>query len=384
MKIALAHKRLDLKGGTERDLYRTAEGLRDLGHEIHIFCSEFGVPPPAGTWPHHLPVLALGRTARLWSAALWAARSIRMQRCDMVIGFGRLAAQDILRSGGGTHRGFLKRLGATGGRRRRAWQAVSPYHRGLLALEKRQFAPENFHKIIAVSQEVKRDIIEQYGVPEQRIMVVYNGVDQERFHPSVREKWRREMRAEWRIPANAPVVLFVGSGFRRKGLDRLLAVWNRPPLANSYLLVLGEDASHRQYRAWAATAAGERVIFAGRQEAVERYYGAADIIALPSRQEAFGNVVLEGLACGVPVVVARTAGAAEVLRGDAARGIVEDPDSREELLEKITAQISWSAEPRHREELRRGAESYSWASHFAKLDSLLLEVWSEKQRERVS
>lgn len=43
MKIALVHKRLDLKGGTERDLFKTAEGLRDLGHEIHLFCGEFGV-----------------------------------------------------------------------------------------------------------------------------------------------------------------------------------------------------------------------------------------------------------------------------------------------------------------------------------------------------
>ena len=69
MKIGLAHKRLDLGGGTERDLYKTAEGLRDLGHDVHLFCSEFKVDPPEGTVRHVVPTLAFGRTARLWSFA---------------------------------------------------------------------------------------------------------------------------------------------------------------------------------------------------------------------------------------------------------------------------------------------------------------------------
>jgi UDP-glucose:(heptosyl)LPS alpha-1,3-glucosyltransferase len=384
MKIALAHKRLDLKGGTERDLYRTAEGLRDLGHEVHLFCSEFGIAPPAGTFLHRMPVLPLGRSARLWSTAVWGSRAVRTHRCDVVMGFGRLPEQDILRCGGGTHRGFLQRLGAASGRRRRLWQTASVYHRGVLALEKRQFASGNFRKIIAVSNQVKRDIIEHYGVPETRVTVLYNGVDGERFHLSLRQKWRREIRAQWRIPGDAPVVLFVGSGFLRKGLDCLLAIWDRPSLRNAYLLIVGEDAALGYYRSCAKQAGAERIIFAGRQAAVERYYGAADVLALPALQEAFGNVILEGLACGVPVVVARCAGAAEVLFGDAARGIVDDPHAPDELTEKITAQLRRSAEARHRAELGKIAESYSWRSHFTKLNAALLDVWSEKQREQAS
>jgi hypothetical protein len=50
MRIGLSHKRLDLKGGTERDLYVTAAGLRDLGHEVHLFCGEFAIAPPVGTF----------------------------------------------------------------------------------------------------------------------------------------------------------------------------------------------------------------------------------------------------------------------------------------------------------------------------------------------
>src|ERR1044071_933948 len=112
MKIALAHKRLDLSGGTERDLYKTAEGLRDRGHEVHFFCSEYGVDPPERTFRHVVPTTPLGRTARLWSFAVRAPKLIRAAGCDISVGFGRILQQDVLRSGGGTHAGFLARLGA--------------------------------------------------------------------------------------------------------------------------------------------------------------------------------------------------------------------------------------------------------------------------------
>src|SRR6185503_3299478 len=89
VKIALAHKRFDLKGGTERDLYQTAEGLRDLGHDVHLFCSEYGVAAPAGVTAHRLGVLPFGRTLRMWSFALRAPMVISRAGCDVVLSFGR-------------------------------------------------------------------------------------------------------------------------------------------------------------------------------------------------------------------------------------------------------------------------------------------------------
>jgi UDP-glucose:(heptosyl)LPS alpha-1,3-glucosyltransferase len=254
----------------------------------------------------------------------------------------------------------------------------------VLAVERRQFAPGNFRKIIAVSREVERDVLEHYGVPAERITVLYNGVDLERFQPSVRRRFGRVVREQWHIPGHARVVLFAGSGFRRKGLDRLLAAWARPEMRDVYLLVVGDDGALERYRQTGKKIAGARVIFAGRQEAIERFYGAADVVALPSLQEAFGNVVLESLACGVPVVVARAAGAAELLKGDAARGIVEDPDCPEALAAQILAQLEWAAAARHDQGLSRTVADYSWHSHFARLDVLLREARAEKERERLS
>jgi UDP-glucose:(heptosyl)LPS alpha-1,3-glucosyltransferase len=384
MKIGLAHKRLDLKGGTERDLYRTAEGLRDLGHDVHLFCAEFGVEAPRGTFAHRIPVLPFGRTAQLWSAACCGPKTIRRHRCDVVVNFGRILDPDVVRSGGGTHLGYLQRIAEEDGMRRRVWQRFSIYHRTLLALEERQFSSARYKKVIAVSERVKRDVMEHYPVPAERIVVLYNGVDQERFHPSLRHRWRCQIRRELAIPERSPLVLFVGNGFRRKGLERLLEAWALPKMGETYLLVVGDDARMGYYKARAKTLAHGRIIFVGRREAVERYYGAADVVALPSIQEAFGNVVLEGLACGLPAIVARDVGAAEVLSGGLGGGIVENPDDPVELAETIAAQLKGAAESAYRDEARRLGEAFSWRSHFRRLEDVLSEVRSAKQRERVS
>ena len=80
MKIALVHKRLDLNGGTERDLFKTTEGLRDLGHEVHLFCSEYGESVPRGVVAHRVSAAPFGRTVSLWSFAVAAQKAIRDSR----------------------------------------------------------------------------------------------------------------------------------------------------------------------------------------------------------------------------------------------------------------------------------------------------------------
>ena len=374
MRVALVHKRLDLNGGTERDLFQTAEGLRDLGHEVHLFCSEFGVKPPSGVFAHRVLVLPFGRTLRLWTFAWLAPRIIKNVGCDVVVSFGRLLRQDVLRSGGGTHCGFLERLGQEGGLRRRFWQSISVYHRSLLLLERRQFQMNGSAKIIAVSKEVKNDIVRHYSVPADKVVVVYNGVDQNRFHPSKRAEVRESIRERWKIPMDSPLVLFVGSGFRRKGLDRILSIWKSPRLRDVFLLVVGDDARINRYLSLASSIAPGRIIFTGRRDDIENYYAAADVVALPALQEGFGNVVMEALASGLPVLVSRDVGAAEIIHGPLVQGIVDRVEDLPELEEKLLLLLAAAGDPNWIREARQIGERHSWENHFKKIEAVLLEA----------
>jgi len=373
MKIALAHKRLALKGGTEKDLYRTAEALRDLGHEVHLFCGEFGIAPPEGIQTHRVPSLALGRTARLLSFAFYGPKVIFPWKCDLVMSFGRMVQQDILRCGGGSHKVFLQKIAPGEGALRRLWYQVSPYHRSVLALERLQYRPGGYKKILAVSQEVKREITATYEVPAEKVAVIYNGVDDERFHPRNRDRVREKIKKQWGIPLDARLVLFVGRGFQRKGLSPLLRAWGSQRLKGIYLLAVGEDTQQKRY-AWAARQLGAGVVFTGIRDNIEDYYGAADLLALPAFQEGFGNVVLEALASGLPVLVSRAVGAAEVLTGELERGILSSPNDSTDIESKILELLDHGRWRSISQEARKLGEKYSWKNHFRELERHLQEV----------
>jgi len=207
-------------------------------------------------------------------------------------------------------------------------------------------------------------MMEAYGVPEEKLVVIYNGVDHERFHPRLRFEEGRKIREQLGIPLDDPVVLFVGTGFRRKGLDRLLHLWDSREFQGTYLLIVGNDAKLAYYRdRWRR----REIIFVGAQSAVEDYYAAADLLVLPSIQEAFGNVVLEALASGLPVVTIPEVGAAEEIEGDLRDGIIVNADDPEELKDRILRLLSKSRWPLLSKAARNVAERYSWDKYFLEL-----------------
>jgi UDP-glucose:(heptosyl)LPS alpha-1,3-glucosyltransferase len=211
-------------------------------------------------------------------------------------------------------------------------------------------------------------------VSPNQIAVLYNGVDAQRFHPSRRQQFKNNVRDRWGIPSQAGVVLFVGSGFRRKGLDRLITLWSQPQFAALYLLVVGHDARLARYKVWAESTAPNRIIFTGRQDEIENFYSAADVVALPALQEAFGNVVLEALASGLPVLVSSNVGAANLLVGRLSQGIVEQPEDSECLANKLLELLERAKDPNFKREARTIGEAHSWKQHFQTLESLLFEA----------
>jgi UDP-glucose:(heptosyl)LPS alpha-1,3-glucosyltransferase len=375
MKIGLAHKRLELRGGTERILYRTAEGLRDRGHEVHLFCGEFVIEPPAGTFGHRVPSLRWPRTARLLTFAYLAPGFIARHGCDVVVSFDRMVAQDIFRSGGGPHRTFLEKMRRAENLPRKIWYGLAPYHRALLAVERRQMGDGGSKKIIAVCDQIGREIAEAYGIPNGKVVVLHNGIDLERFHPRRRDNEGRKLRDSLQIPPDARVVVFVGTGFRRKGLDRLLQLWESDGFKSIYLLVVGNDSKLSYYRnRWARN----EIIFAGPQPLVENYYAAADLLVLPSIQEAFGNVALEALASGLPVVASAGVGALDQASDDLRQGLLGDVENPEELKSKILSLIERERWPELSRSARRTAERYSWENYFSGLERIMKQVAAER------
>ena len=378
MKIALIHKRLDLRGGTERVFYRTAEGLRDRGHEVHLFCGSYSLPAPGGTFAHRVSHLPFPRTAALLSFAVMAPRMAERHGCDVVVSFNRIMRQDIFRSGGGPHRAFLKKMMLESGPWRRWWYRISLYHRSVLAVEKRQLSAAGCRKVITVSEEGKREMIESYPIPADRVVVIHNGVDHARFCPELRHTEGKKTRQELGIPCASQVVLFVGTGFKRKGLDRLLPLWSLPEFKALYLLVVGDDAKLHHYR---QRFKQPTILFLGAKQNVECYYAAADLFVLPSTQEAFGNVVLEALAAGLPVVTVPEVGATDKIEGVLKEGMLVDRNDPAEMKQKILRMLNKDRWRLLSEAARRVSEKYSWDNYFQELEQQLRAVAARRAKE---
>jgi UDP-glucose:(heptosyl)LPS alpha-1,3-glucosyltransferase len=334
MRIALVHKRYDRLGGAEGDCYELSRRLAARGHDVRVVAGECRVDVPSGVRVHRVPVVRAGQIAKLLSFALRAPRVWRALDADAVIGFGRTVGHDLFRASGGCHRRFLeRRVAEEGGAARLRW--VRPYQRALLAIERRQYAPGGYRAILTVSAHTRDEILATYPrVPPGDVAVVRYGVDVERFHPGRRAEDGAAVRRELGIPSEQPVVLCVGTGFRRKGVDHLLALWAEEPPAGAALIVAGNDQQLAAYRRRARGLRGP-VVFTGPRADVERLYAAADAFTLPSMFDAFGMVVLEALASGLPVVAARDIGAAEVLTGPLGELLVDEPSDHAALQARL-------------------------------------------------
>ncbi len=292
--------------------------------------------------------------------------------------FDRITRQDIFRSGGGPHRLFVQKMAQDQGRWKALWYRISPYHRSVLMVEKRQMSAAGSRKIIAVCQQVKQEIMDTYHVPDSKVVVVHNGVDHERFNPRRRAREGRHIRGELGIPADRPVVLFVGTGFRRKGLDRLLRIWNDRELEGVCLLVVGDDARLSSYRnRWKR----KEIVFVGAQRHVENYYAAADLFVLPSIQEAFGNVVLEALASGLPVITVAGVGPTDKMQGELKEGILADPDDPTELKSKMLRFLDPARWSSLSHQARQLAEKFSWQRYLDGVENCLEDILARRRTD---
>jgi UDP-glucose:(heptosyl)LPS alpha-1,3-glucosyltransferase len=368
MKLALIRRQFSATGGAELYLQRLLAALGERGHELHLF-TEAWTGPPAGVTVHPLGITA-SRARRPIVFADAVQRALAGDRFDCVFSLERTWGQDVYRAGDGVHRVWLERRRQHAPWWRRPWIGLGVFHRNVMRLEARAFDPRHTRHVIVNSEMVRREILAHFNFPPARIHLVRNGVDVARFQGGD----RKAARAVFGVKDDEYLLLFVGSGWERKGLKYALQAVRsvqvvtllhgfsagvrqfvsesktvlagalgpetsketkpetklhlpQPPPSRVKLLVVGKGRKPVNRPA--------NVFFAGSLANPENAYAAADLFLFLPIYEPSANVVFEALAAGLPVITSAQNGAAELIEEGVNGTVVDDPSDTAAVVEAL-------------------------------------------------
>jgi UDP-glucose:(heptosyl)LPS alpha-1,3-glucosyltransferase len=349
------------------------------GHEVHVYAEHQDEENP-GIYFHSVKTIPFPKSLRLLSFAIKATKEMEKGDYDILFGVGNTLRADILQPHGGVHWAWF-------------WRSLKAYENPILWMikflgrilspkqwvsgwvEDAPYQMEGLRAIIAISDMVKRDMMRWYRIPEERIHVVYNGVDIERFHPRNR-RYREEIRRRHGI-GDEFVILFVSNNFRMKGLAFLIKALaeikkeNSPPFK---LLVLGRDRQDSYAGLARDMGIFEEVTFAGSTHEPEKYYGASDLLAHPTFYDACSLTVLEALASGLPVITTASNGASGILCHGEEGWVVGDLTDGEDLKRGIAYFLDEKRRRQATTQAREKAEIYSEKANFDRVIAIFNEA----------
>jgi len=380
MRIALVIEHFDpRRGGAEQWATQFASQLLARGHEVHVIARDFGQRVPAMPIAAHRLRIAASRPA----FAQAAQAELLKVAPDIIHDMGCGWYCDVFHPHGGSMtalaRQKLKMLSPWLRPIKSRVDGLLSRHRQFQTLLERQYIDDG-RFMVALSRKVADDFRRFHGVPRQRIRLIYNGVDTERFSPQSRRRCRRQTRRGMGLDDGTLLLLTVTHNFRLKGVPVMLRAVRRLKQAGApvHLVVVGGKRLKGWVRAARWLGIDHMVSFTGTVDDPVPYYAAADIYAHPTFYDSCSLVVLEALAGGLPVLTSRFNGAAELMTEGREGYIVPDPADLSELLARL--QLLFDTDRRRR--MGRAARRLALKHTFARNVDQVLEIYEQSLAER--
>ncbi|QDU81215.1 Lipopolysaccharide core biosynthesis protein RfaG [Polystyrenella longa] len=333
MHIALVKGRYSLRhGGSERYCVNLSRQLKKRGHDVSVIGHT--IDEELQDEVEFIPVRRnmMMSSTKNRSFAENCGKEVKKRKFDLVYGIGRAFGLDAVRVTERLQSHWLRVNYKP--QWRYQMQTWNPRHRTLVEMERQIYQSSDTKRIITQSQLDRRLVMENYGISEEKIRIVYNGVDLGQFNLAQRDS-RDEIREELALSSDQKLMVFASMDFPGKGLRYIIESLSRMQEDNVVLAVLGKGPIP-QYQAIAKEFhVQERVQFLGRRSDIQRFYGAGDLFILPTAYEPFPNVNLEAMACGLPVLTTSTSGGADIIREQENGYLISAIDAVEEMIELL-------------------------------------------------
>ncbi len=356
------------RGGAEKALALLAAHLEERGWEVHAFGARGPARGEDAPGRFHR-VRALGVTRAGYEKALGRAlvEAARQEGDLVTVGVRHLPRVDLL----WTQNGILRAEFGEGPLRGK--------RRVFLEFERDLLDRGGARRVACVSSLVRDEVLRFYPSCRDRVVLVPNGVDLERFRIETREREGTELRKSLGIPRGHLLLTFPGRDPSRKGLPLLLRALAPLQGLPWVLLVAGPKNPGRWRReALRRGLAPERVRVLSHLEGPALAAG-SDLCVLPTKRDPCGLVILEALACGTPVVTTARAGAAEVLRGGEGGTVLEDPEDQGALEAALEGWMNrLLSGPPDREALRGRVRDRGLVPWMEAMENLLVQAAGER------
>jgi UDP-glucose:(heptosyl)LPS alpha-1,3-glucosyltransferase len=391
MRLALNFRRVDpARGGAETYVVDLCRRLARAGHSVDLYAESW----PEGALPEGVRPVAVAapgktKTARTLAFAQNSEEALARASYDCTVGFINTWAHDVLIPQGGVHAGSLaaNSMRFPPGLARSLYlfgKMANPSFLAYRAIERKQYESGRPLRVVAVSRMVMGHLQKYHHVPKHRIHVIPNAIDAGRLDVAHPGAVRCAFRNEAGLQPRDLVGLFVGHNYRLKGLGpllRALAEWKTRPGSRAVKLVVSGGGAAGPFRRLASRLGIDGDIrWLGFYPDIRAGYWSCDFFASPTYYDPCSLVVLEALACGLPVITTACNGASELMTDGREGFIVTAPDA----IGELTTALGHMADDRRRAEMsahatRLGREQ-SMDQHVGRLVRVFEEVAASKAR----
>lgn len=352
MKIAFCLFKYSPYSGLSLDFLRILEECQKRGHDPYVFVSEWRGERPEGV---QFTVLKPSKFSLKFSNHAQNEQfhnklqaELKKQAFDVVVGFNKMPGLDLYYGADSCYVGDKVPQYP-------AIYKLTRRYKGRYSFEQAVFGVKSQTLILSLSEQQKSEYQEHYFTPNKRFHLLPPTLDASFSPITDRVTQKEKLRAELGLPINNLLLMFIGSGFRTKGLARAITALAGLPIdlqQRSSLIVVGHDDDEKQYRKQADRASvSQQVLFLGgrsRQE-IPKLLAAGDLMVHPAHNENTGTVLLEAIAAGLPVLATDVCGYAHHIKAAEAGIVLDSPFDQEALNTRLASMITspyldrWSA-----------------------------------------
>lgn len=329
MKIACCLFKYFPFGGLSRDFNAIVTALVQHGYEVDIYTLRWEGPKIQYTSVIELPFRQLFNYQRYRAFSAYVAQHLPKKNYHLVIGFNKLAGLDIYYAAdpcfwAKSYHSCLFRY--------------HPRYKALLQLEQMTLHPSAETKILLLSQQQLTEFHRCYGTPLKRFVMLPPWIETEKFQVAKQINAGMLLRERYQLKKETRLLLFVGSGFWTKGLDRALRAMAALParlLNQTQLFIIGQDKSRYFQRLTQKLKLSQQVHFLGGRLDVPDWLDAADVLIHPARKENTGNVLLEAHYSQLPVLTTAVCGFSVCLCNERAHTVLSTHFVQNDLNEAL-------------------------------------------------